>query len=248
MLTEERFQKILDILEREKSVSAAELVEQLQSSHSTIRRDLSQLEKMGKLTRIHGGAMIKGAQFADQEDRMSTRRDSYRSQKKRIGKKAAAMIEPGDFVYIDAGTTTEAMLEQIDVQDVRFVTNAISHAKILARRGYPVSVIGGSFKEITEAIVGEEAVESVERFNFTKGFFGTNGIDEQGILNTPDGREAGIKRAAMRQCAKCIILADPSKFRRKTAVNFGSLEGRTLITCEPVEREAIKKDCRLVLA
>ena len=77
-------------------------------------------------------------------------------------------IAPGDFVYLDAGTTTELLIEYITSHQAVFVTNAISHAKRLAERGFTVYLLGGEFKAVTEAIVGEEAVAALEKYNFTK--------------------------------------------------------------------------------
>lgn len=248
MLTEERFNIILDLLEREKSVSASTLIEATQSSASTIRRDLSQLEQLGKLHRVHGGAMYKENLHTAPEDKVERRRGQNAPQKRAIGKKAAQLIRPGDFVYIDAGTTTEAILSEIQTDQVCFVTNAITHAKTLAQRGLKVSLIGGEFKDVTEAIVGEEATEFIQRYNFTKGFFGTNGIDEKGTLNTPDSKEAAIKKAAMAQCEHCYIVADPSKFSVRTIINFGNLKGNTLITCPPINSKNLPSDCRIVYA
>lgn len=248
MLTQERFSIILDLLHKEKSVSAAQLIEATNSSPSTIRRDLSELEKLGRLRRVHGGAILKDSEFSNLEDKVENRREHNAPQKQSIGKKAAALIAPGDFVYVDAGTTTEYLIDAVECPDVHFVTNAISHAKKLSERGYPVSLVAGDFKNVTEAIVGEAAVESVGRYNFTKGFFGTNGISEKGILNTPDSKEAAIKRAAMNQCEACYILADPSKFTIQTSVNFASLKGNTLITCQPAEMDSIPAGCEILYA
>lgn len=248
MLTEERFNIILDILEQEKSVSATTLIKATHSSASTIRRDLSQLENLGKLQRVHGGAIYKGNIQTSPEDKVERRRMQNVPQKRSIGKKAAQLIRPGDFVYLDAGTTTEMIISEISTDQATFVTNAISHAKALAQRGFNVSLIGGEFKDVTEAIVGEEATEFILRYNFTKGFFGANGIDEKGTLNTPDSKEAAIKKAAMAQCEHCYIVADPSKFSVRTVINFGHLKGNTLITCPPINRKQFPADCRVIYA
>lgn len=235
MLSEERYGAILDLLYAKGNVNLQELVQKLNTSESTIRRDLQSLENAGRLVRIHGGAVLKSETSPDREDKVSERRTQHTQEKKRIGQRAAQLIEPGDFVYIDAGTTTEAMLGWIDQSDATYVTNAISHAKILSDRGFTVYIPGGQFRNLTEAIVGEDAIEYLSKFNFTKGFFGTNAVSSDGTLSTPNMSEAATKRTAMQRCEQKFILTDKSKFWRKNAVNFGSVEGNTVITDEPFD-------------
>ena len=89
------------------------------------------------------------------------RRERNKGAKEKIAQYAAGLIGPGDFVYIDAGTTTDLMIDFITARQAVFVTNAITHAKKLAQKGCTVYILGGEFKAITEAIVGEEAVSSI---------------------------------------------------------------------------------------
>ncbi|MCF0245462.1 MAG: DeoR/GlpR transcriptional regulator [Ileibacterium sp.] len=249
MLTSERHSLILQRLEREGSISASSLMEPLQASVSTIRRDLETLERKNLLKRVHGGAVKISTSVILTEDFVENRRKVNWEQKTRIGKKAASLIEQDDFVYIDAGTTTEAMLEFIPEGDAVFVTNAVSHARILASRGFQVSILGGSFKAVTEAIVGTETLNSLAAYNFTKGFFGTNGVDEQGRLTTPDPMEAATKKAAMQACRKKYILADSSKFPTTSRITFGWCREGVLITCANKENEPyIPKTATVILA
>ncbi|MCF0260576.1 MAG: DeoR/GlpR transcriptional regulator [Erysipelotrichaceae bacterium] len=237
MLTNERQSMILRRLEKDGSVSAASLVKQLQASSSTIRRDLEALEQKNLLKRVHGGAVKTGAGIILTEDFVETRRKRNWEEKSRIGKKAASLIQNEDFVYIDAGTTTEAMLEHIEPGSAVFVTNAVSHARSLAAKGFQVSIVGGTFKAVTEAIVGPETLTSLAAYNFTKGFFGTNGIDEKGRLTTPDSMEAATKKAAMDACRTKYILADPSKFLCTSRIVFGTCLDSTVITCRTSETD-----------
>jgi DeoR family fructose operon transcriptional repressor len=86
------------------------------------------------------------------------------------------------------------------------------------------------FKHTTEAIVGEEAIVSLEKYNFTKGFFGANGITKKNGFTTPEVKEAMVKRKAMESCKSCYVLADESKFGEISAISFGALEDATIIT------------------
>ena len=93
------------------------------------------------------------------------------------------------------------------------MTNAISHAKRLAERGFTVYLLGGEFKAVTEAIVGEEAVAALEKYNFTKGFWGANGVSLQKGYSTPELKEAMVKKKSIGKLqGMFLFLADESKF------------------------------------
>lgn len=91
---------------------------------------------------------------------------------------AARLVVPNDFIYIDAGTTTEYLIDYLEEKTATYVTNAVTHARKLAIAGFKVILIGGELKGITEAVVGNQAIITIDRMNFNKGFFGTNGITE----------------------------------------------------------------------
>ena len=122
------------------------------------------------------------------------------------------------------------MIEYITSRQAVFVTNAISHAKRLAERGFTVYLLGGEFKAVTEAIVGEEAVTTLEKYNFTKGFWGTNGVSLQKGYSTPELKEAMVKKKSMENCKERFVLADESKFNQISSVTFAPFEGATVIT------------------
>ena len=202
MLTEERFAKILSILESMGSVTVQQLMTELDASESTIRRDLNALDANGQLTKVHGGAILKTVAYSTKDDNVISRKEKNRDAKNKIAKYAAEQIASGDFVYLDAGTTTELMIEYITSRQAVFVTNAISHAKRLAERGFTVYLLGGEFKAVTEAIVGEEAVTTLEM----------------------------VKKKSMENCKECFVLADESKFNQISSVTFAPFEGATVIT------------------
>ncbi len=232
MLTEERFAKILSILESMGSVTVQQLMAELNASESTIRRDLNTLDASGKLTKVHGGAILKAVAYSTKDDNVINRKEKNREAKNVIAKYAAGLITAGDFVYLDAGTTTELMIEYITSRQAVFVTNAISHAKRLAERGFTAYLLGGEFKAITEAIVGEEAVAALEKYNFTKGFWGANGISTQRGFSTPELKEAMVKKKSMENSMERYVLADDSKFGQISSVTFAPFESATVITTE----------------
>jgi DeoR family fructose operon transcriptional repressor len=230
MLTEERFARIIALVDRKGSATVAEMMREIEASESTIRRDLETLDKTGQLIKVRGGAISKKGSYSTRDDEVVLREQRNVDAKESIAKYAASLIESHDFVYIDAGTTTEKMLKYINNHEAVYVTNAVSHAMKLASIGCTVFILGGEFKYATEAIVGEEAIASLSKYNFTKGFFGTNGITVKNGFTTPEIKEALIKRQAMASCKQCYVLADHSKFGEISSVSFGGVDEATIIT------------------
>ncbi len=229
MLTEERQQQILKYVEEQKTITVVELTRLLDSSESTIRRDLNSLHKQGKLVKVHGGATKIGHGIVAVEYDMTTKATLYLDEKKRIARYAASLIETNDFVFMDAGSTTELMIDYID-KPAEFVTNGIMHARKLALKGYRVHLLGGEYKVSTEVITGIEAFQSMQAYHFTKAFLGANGISITGGYTTPDVREASVKGEAVKRAYEAYILADHSKFNMDSSITFANLGDAQIVT------------------
>lgn len=236
MLIETRLQQIVTLVEQKKSVTVQELMDKFHASESTVRRDLNTLNAKGQLIKVHGGAIAKERLYNTKEPDVTTRKELYVEEKIRISRYAASLMEPYDFIFLDAGTTTYWMIDYIMEKNVVFVTNAISHAKKLASRGFTVYVLGGAFKSITEAIVGDEAIEALSKYNFTKGFFGSNGISVERGITAPDVMEAAVKRKAVQRCKQAYILSDHSKFGLISSVQFAEFDRTIIITDTNMEK------------
>ena len=215
MLTEERWGTILELVEREKAVSVPELEKRLGVSASTIRRDLTQLNSMGKLIKVHGGATSIETQYVGKDLSMDEKYLLNSEEKMDIARYAARLIVPGDYVYIDAGTTTEMLVDFI---------------KKLVRKGLHTFLTGGEVKGTTEAVIGVEAAEYLRKLHFTIGFWGTNGASLECGFTTPDQNEAMIKRISMEQTEKKYILCDRSKFSVISPVSFAQFDEAVVIT------------------
>ena len=160
-----------------------------------------------------------------------TKSHLHSQEKENIAKYAASLIKDDDFVYLDAGTTTEKLIKYLPENiKATFVTNGIVHAKSLVRKGLRAFVIGGELKLITEAIIGVTAIEELNRYNFSKCFLGTNGISKANGFTTPDIDEAMIKNKAHEKSYVTYILADHSKFNRVFSVSFGEMSNSCIIT------------------
>ena len=230
MLTEKRHSLILSLLEEKGALGVTELMEHLNASESTIRRDLAALDRGGWLKRVHGGAVRLESGVIKTEPNVSDKKKLFPAEKERIAQYAAGLIRKDDFVFLDAGTTTEKMIEYINEKSAVFVTNAFNHARILSKRGFKVYLTGGEIKEITEAVVGVSCIEMLRTYNFTKCFLGTNGISEEGGFTTHSVDEASVKRTAAERGYVTYILADHSKFGKTAAVNFAEISKACIIT------------------
>lgn len=231
MLTEERHSIILNTVNKKKSAGLSELCELLNTSESTVRRDLSLLDKKGLLVKVRGGAIaVTDESITAAEPNVEEKAVLFAAEKEAIARYAASLIEDGDFVYIDAGTTTEKMIEYIPSKSVTLVTNAFINAKKLAQRGFKVIIIAGEVKPTTEAIIGSEAVATLMNYNFTKCFMGVNGISVKGGFSTPDKSESAVKRTAVSRSKEVFILSDHSKFGKIFPVKFSELNRGKIIT------------------
>lgn len=230
MLTEERFAKIVKIVNQEGTVTVLELAQAIGISESTIRRDLNQLDKLGRIRKVHGGATAVVLMSDGHERNMQEKYSRNIEEKRAIAAYAATLVHPNDFVFLDAGSTTEQMAEYLEENTAFYVTNGITLAQKLAARGFKTMLLAGRVKASTDAVIGMEAVSSLARYHFTRGFFGTNGITVAEGFTTPDLEEAANKRAAMEHCRQCYVLADNSKFDTLSNVSFGELSKAKIIT------------------
>ncbi|MDO5548340.1 MAG: DeoR/GlpR family DNA-binding transcription regulator [Eubacteriales bacterium] len=229
MLTEERFQAILSLLNEKQAVTVTELTHHLGASESTIRRDLTTLHRQGRLLKVHGGATALSSYLSHDND-MQTKHDLNLEEKRAIAAHAAGMIENGDVVFLDAGSTTGLIANYLTATDVTFVTNGLGHARALTRIGCRVVQLGGEVKPITEAVVGNVAIDMLRHFNFTKGFFGVNGISLKAGYTTPEINEAAVKTEAMHRCRSSYILADSAKFDTTATLTFAPLTDAVILT------------------
>lgn len=232
MLAEERYALILDLLAEKHTASVQELCEELNTSESTIRRDLTELAHMGKLSKVHGGAVLPSSQFLADEPTMAAKEELNVAQKRSIAQAAAQLITAQDFVFIDAGSTTLALARAISgpALEAGYVTNGVAHARLLVQKGCRVCLPGGLLRPQTEAIIGAAALASLEQYNFTKAFMGANGVALEAGFTTPDPEEAAVKSAAVQRAREAWFLVDDSKFARIYPAVVAPLSGGAILT------------------
>ena len=220
MLAEERFAQILALMAEKRTATVQELCEALNASESTIRRDLNELDRLGKVNKVHG------------EPTMAAKESLAVAEKRAIANAAAALITAEDFVYLDAGSTTLALARAVSgpALDAAYVTNGVAHARLLAQKGCRVCLPGGLLRPQTEAIIGAAALQSLQQYNFTKAFMGANGVALDAGFTTPDPEEAAVKAAAVRRAREAWFLVDDSKFARVYPAVITELHGGAILT------------------
>lgn len=230
MLTQERYQAILQILNVRGAVTVAELSELMKTSESTIRRDLNYLAELGKLNKVFGGATSITQTSGVNEASFESRVGEMDAEKIAIAKYAATLVHDGDLVFIDAGTTTFRLIDCLTNKNAKYVTNGVAHSRKLIQMGFATYMVGGRVKPVTEALVGSDAIAYISRLNFTKAFMGTNGIDLDAGFTTPELDEGTIKEAAVRNSYMSFVLSDHTKFKRVFPVTFAPLTRCCIIT------------------
>lgn len=227
ILKSERKQVILERIQAQQFVRLEELIDILETSESTVRRDLDELENEGKLRRVHGGAEAPAK--LQLEESILEKSVKNVQEKRMIAERAAQLIMDGDVIFLDAGTTTSLLIDYLQQENLTVVTNSINHAVKLVERKIKTIIIGGFVKESTDASVGPQAVEQIQRLNFDKAFLGMNGVDKD-YLTTPDVEEATIKRTVLENAKQPFVLVDSSKFGQYSFVKVARVERVSLIT------------------
>ncbi|MGM0897997.1 MAG: DeoR/GlpR family DNA-binding transcription regulator [Bacillota bacterium] len=236
MLTTERHKLILTLLKEKQSIKIQELVELTAASESTIRRDLTELEELQKLERVFGGARMIDPNVP--EPSISDKAAKNLKEKQQVARYAASLVNKGDAVFLDAGTTTSQMIPLLKDKDVTVVTNGLSHLETLMEHGITSYLTGGFIKSRTGALVGPQTTESLENYRFDKSFLGVNGIHLENGFTTPDPEEAAVKRRACELSRSCYVIADQSKYGKVSFAHIMDLSRAALII-DSLPEEAI---------
>ncbi|WP_379161749.1 DeoR/GlpR family DNA-binding transcription regulator [Paenibacillus sp. sgz5001063] len=211
MYEEERKRIILQFVERNTRASVQELSQELEVSESTVRRDLKELEESRLLKRTHGGAV--SLQSVNFEAAVPYKADRFLDEKQRIAQKAVEMIQDGDAILLDGGTTTLQIAKALRAfTNLKVITNSmIALNELKDCHNIEVSITGGLLRQDTLAFVGPMTERSLEMVRVDKAFLGTNGLDLREGITTPNMLEAATKRKMISVAKQVILLADHSK-------------------------------------
>ncbi|MCT9097059.1 HTH-type transcriptional regulator GlpR [Haloarchaeobius sp. HME9146] len=223
MLPAERKRKIVELVSAQDGCSVQELADHFGFSKATVRRDLQQLEDDGMIERSHGGAVP--VTTVGREQTYGQREVQNLEEKMAIAARAVEEIVEGQVVCFDSGTTTMEVAKQTPKDgSVLTVTNSPLLALELGKDENEVKLTGGTLRERTRALVGPSAERFMERMNFDLLFLGTNAVDVEAGLTTPNEDEARIKEQ-MVGCAETVVLcADSTKLGDRSFVQFATLD------------------------
>lgn len=228
--TESRLEMIRTLLRQQQRVHVKDLVEQLNVSQESIRRDLRELETQGFARRVYGGAVID-RQESDQP--FAERLRVGGREKMRIGEAAGALVKDGMKIFVDEGTTALACLKYIETRkDLTIVTNSLAVASHFFYQGtVNVRVLGGRLRPVYQATFGPEAVAAIKEHLFDLAIIATSAVHaERGFMDYGED-EAILRRAARAQAKRSVIVADSSKFGRLGSIlTFGLGDTDAVIT------------------
>ncbi|CNV03943.1 DeoR/GlpR family DNA-binding transcription regulator [Streptococcus pneumoniae] len=239
MLKTERKQLILEELNQHHVVSLEKLVSLLETSESTVRRDLDELEAENKLRRVHGGAELPHS--LQEEETIQEKSVKNLQEKKLLAQKAASLIKEKDVIFIDAGTTTAFLIHELVNKNVTVVTNSIHHAAQLVEKQIPTVMVGGNVKTATDASIGGVALNQINQLHFDRAFIGMNGVDD-GYYTTPDMEEGAVKRAILENAKQTYVLVDSSKIGQTCFANVAPLKRAIVITSQGHELLQVIKE------
>ncbi|MEH6435043.1 DeoR family transcriptional regulator [Massilia sp. DD77] len=243
--TTQRREAILQLLTRQGSVQVTELVQEYGVSAVTIRSDLSALEAQGLATRSHGGATL--TRTPPPEHTIRQKDAINQEQKERIGALAATLVQEGDNIIIDSGTTTISLARHLrDANSVTVMTNGLNIAWELAESpGVDLILTGGLLRKQSLSIQGSQAEATLQAYNFDKLFLGVDGFDLQFGVTTHHEAEASLNHKMVERAKKIIVLTDASKFGRVSLHRIVQLDRvDTVITdasISPEYREGLQK-------
>lgn len=237
-----RQQSILQLLEAQGAVRVAELCERFGVSEMTVRRDLSELEQAGLVRRTHGGAVsARGRSF---EPPYLVRETTNRHQKERIGRLAASLVQDGDSVALDVGTTTLEVARALrDKNNLTVITHSLHIAYALS--SHPLIrliVVGGVLRAGELSLVGHLAERAYREFHVDKLFLGVGGLSIEAGLTEFNLEDALVKQAMLQSAKERIVVADASKLERTAFARVGSLSSvNTLVTSTEADPNILKR-------
>lgn len=208
----------------------------------TIRKDLNDLCDRRLLRRVHGGAVLAGGV---ENLGYEARRAMAREEKRRIGHRAAALVPDEASLFINIGTTTEAVAEALAGRSgLLVITNNLNVANTLRpAAGIEVIVAGGVLRRADGGIVGEAAVDFIRQFKVDYAIIGASAIDEDGALLDFDYREVRVSQAIIGNARRVILVADASKIGRPAPVRIGTLAQVNAFVTDRLPNERLRRFC-----
>ncbi|MEO3388133.1 DeoR/GlpR family DNA-binding transcription regulator [Mesorhizobium sp. CAU 1741] len=245
----ERQARIVEIVSQQGFATIETLARDFGVSTQSVRRDIIRLDADGLLQRFHGGVGVRETSARmDYAEKRTVATDA----KHRIAARAALLVPEGSVVFLDVGTTVEAVAHQLrEKQRLRVFTTSLAAANILAGRpGIDLFMLGGFVRGPDGSVAGETTLSMLSRFRFDYAVIGFSGIDRDGALMDYDLEKVAVKQAAMEQSGQTLVVGDGSKFRKSAVVRFAvGLKSLVYVTeTQPPEHICEKLGGQFVIA
>lgn len=238
--TVSRRMAILSHLDKEGEVNVSELSESLGVSSVTIRNDLQQLEKKNMLLRARGGAMKFTAPYVGYDYSLSDKQKKNLLEKREIAKRASELVEEGNTIILDSGSTTFELAKNLDrFENLTVITNAINVANYLSNlKNINVIVPGGILRQNSLSLVGMLAERGFRNYFCDKLFLGVDGFDINHGISTPNDDEAQMNAVMIGISRQIIVVADSTKFQRRAFAYIAGINKiNTVVTDKGISAE-----------
>lgn len=252
MLNVERRNKILELIEQHGKVRVGDLSRRFKTSEVTIRNDLKDLQGRGLVRRAHGGAVKVERVSVDPS--LKVKAERHAEEKRRIGAAAAALVRDGDSIILDSGSTTQQVAAHLKGRkDLKVITNGLNVAQeLLGAKNVQLIILGGVIRQNSYSVVGHFAEQMLTQLSADKLFLGADALDLDFGLSTPNLEESQVNRMMTQIARERILVADSSKFGRRSLSRIAALsEIDKIITDNDLDEETRKelraRDVELIL-
>lgn len=237
----DRWNQIAGLVDEKGRVSVEEIVNILNVSPATARRDLRKMHRLGLISRTRGGAAP--AVQAAFDPGLAECLQVYMPEKEAIARYAAQLIEPGDTVILDGGSTTHQVALNIEAANVIVVTNAYSIiSALMSKKNVEVVMVGGLLSHHSGVAVGPDAVKMFQQLRADKAIVGTNGISASDGITSPNRLVAETKQAIVEHCIEVIVVADHTKVGESLLFNIAPIDAvDKLITDNGANEEQLQE-------
>lgn len=216
MLIEERRQHVLAKIQTDGRVLVSELSDALGISRITIRKDLDHLESRGLVQRTHGGALAPLSSSIVDPTLQEKERHQLK-EKRRIAEASLKLVQEGQCILLDSGTTTTAIARALlGFKNLTVVTNAMNIAAELAGSNFEVILTGGTLRKNSSSLVGPLAEEMLSEVCADILFLGVDGFDSSYGITTPNVLESRVNRAMVKAAKRVVVVCDSTKFGRRS--------------------------------
>lgn len=223
MLKEERLDAIVDLVDQKRAIKVNDIVNKLEVSDMTVRRDLTELEKAGRIKRVHGGAQTLNI-YRPEELSHADKQIINKNEKREVAQKALQLMHEEEVIYLGPGTTIELLADIMEFDNLRVVTNCLPVFQTLRKKtgNIKVYLAGGEMRDLTQAFFGEITNKALQDMHFHHAFFSSNAVKGSEIM-TATIEEGQTQAIALNNSVNKYLLLDSSKIEKEDFYTYYSL-------------------------